>query len=366
MQASPTLDQLRRYAVARSLFTPTTLPKAIARLGFVQADPIRAPARAQDLTLRHRVKDYRAGDLERRYPRLSIEEDFFVNYGFLRAEHHALMHPRTERTRWSKARWARANAVLDFVREHGVVHPREVDAHFAHGKVRNWFGGSTNASTELLDGLHYRGLLRVARREGGTRVYAARETWPPHGDATHSRGRMDSLVDLIVAKYAPLPAATLGDLVGRLRDAAPQWTADRRRALLQAKQRLGHARVDGVDWYWPAMENPASRRFTPDERVRLLAPFDPVVWDRRRFEIFWGWAYRFEAYTPVARRKMGHYALPLLWRDAVVGWGNLRLDAGTLRADLGYVAGHAPRDAAFDRGLEDELERMRVFLGATG
>ena len=43
-----------------------TLPKAIERLGFVQADPIRAPARAQDLTLRHRVRGYRAGDLERR------------------------------------------------------------------------------------------------------------------------------------------------------------------------------------------------------------------------------------------------------------------------------------------------------------
>ena len=66
MPATPTLDDLRRYAVARTLFKPTTLLTAIRRLGFVQADPIRAPARAQDLTLRHRVKDYRAGDLERR------------------------------------------------------------------------------------------------------------------------------------------------------------------------------------------------------------------------------------------------------------------------------------------------------------
>ena len=56
-------------------------------LGFVQADPIRAPARAQDLTLRHRVAGYRAGDLERRYPTLAIEEDRFVNYGFLPRAH---------------------------------------------------------------------------------------------------------------------------------------------------------------------------------------------------------------------------------------------------------------------------------------
>ena len=60
-----TLDHLRRYAVARSLFKPTTLKSAFDRMGFVQADPIRSPARAQDLIMRHRAKDYHAGDLER-------------------------------------------------------------------------------------------------------------------------------------------------------------------------------------------------------------------------------------------------------------------------------------------------------------
>ena len=74
------LDDLRRFAVARSLFSPTTLERALDTFGFVQADPIRAPARAQDLTLRHRVTDYRAGDLERRYETLSVEEDVFINY----------------------------------------------------------------------------------------------------------------------------------------------------------------------------------------------------------------------------------------------------------------------------------------------
>ncbi len=90
-----TLNHLRRYAIARSLFKPTTLRRAIDKLGFVQADPIRSPARAQDLTLRHRVAGYRAGDLDRRYPKLPLEEDFFVNYGYLPRANHQLMHPRT-------------------------------------------------------------------------------------------------------------------------------------------------------------------------------------------------------------------------------------------------------------------------------
>src|ERR1700731_2052087 len=209
------LNHLRRYAIARSLFKPTTLKRAIQKLGFVQADPIRAPARAQDLTLRHRVTGYRAGDLERRYPQLGLEEDFFTNYGYLPRAHHQLMHPRTPRTVWTAARAAQAAAVLEFVRGRGAVHPREVDAHFAHGKVTNWFGGSSNASTELLDVMHYRGLLRVARREGGTRIYEARAgaPGPPDSaalDAGTAKSRMDALVDVVVQKYAPLPASSLG------------------------------------------------------------------------------------------------------------------------------------------------------------
>jgi len=368
-----TLDHLRRYAIARSLFKPTTLKRAIEKLGFVQADPIRAPARAQDLTLRHRVAGYRAGDLERRYPKLPLEEDFFVNYGYLPRAHHQLMHPRTARTVWTPARAAQAAAVLAFIHERGAVHPREVDAHFAHGKVTNWFGGSSNASTQLLDVMHYRGLLRVARRDGGTRVYAVREAAaaavgmaaPLQAPAAAS-SRMDALVDLAVRKYAPLPASTLGQLVRHLRGGAPQWTAQRAETLMRAKQRLAHARIDGIDWDRPDTERPASIRWRPDESVRLLTPFDPIVWDRRRFEIFWGWTYRFEAYTPAPKRKLGYYALPLLWRERVIGWGNVAATGGRLSCSFGYSSGRAPRERAFRAGLEAELDRMRTFLGMTG
>ena len=354
-----TLDDLRRHAVARSLFKPTTLPKAIARLGFVQADPIRAPARAQDLTLRHRVLGYCAGDLERRYAQLPIEEDFFVNYGFLPRATQALMHPREPRTAWPKARWAQAYAVLDWVRTQGVVHPRAVDLQFAHGKAKNWFGGSSNASTQLLDGMHYRGLLRIARREGGVRLYAAREQ-PEH--APDAAAALDALVDVVVQKYAPLPERSLSELVGRIRYGAPQWTPQVRAAFARAKLRLPMAPIGGVNWYWPEGETPASKRHAFDEQVRLLAPFDPLVWDRRRFELFWGWAYRFEAYTPAPKRLRGYYALPLLWRGQVIGWGNVGLKAGALQADLGYVSGQAPQGAAYPAALDDELGRLQAFL----
>jgi uncharacterized protein YcaQ len=125
-------DDLRRFAVRQTLFPLTTVRKAVAELGYVQADPIRAPARAQDLILRQRVKGYRAGDLERRYRGLGIEEDFFLNYGFVTRELHQQMHPRPAGG-LARGDRARAPRLLELVRERGTVHPREVDEHFAHG-----------------------------------------------------------------------------------------------------------------------------------------------------------------------------------------------------------------------------------------
>jgi uncharacterized protein YcaQ len=361
------LNDLRRFAVRRSLFAPTTLKRAIERLGFVQADPIRAPARAQDLILFQRVKGYRAGDLELRYAALGIEEDLFVNYGFLTRELHGLMHPRTGFEQLPPARAQRAEEILAFVRELGEVHPREVEARFSAGTERNYWGGSSNATTRLLDQLHYRGLLRVARRESGVRVYApARDAVSP---VLPGPG-VDALVDLAVRKYAPLPASSLWDLIRRLRHAAPQWSGELKAAFGRAGNRLARAHVGGVDWYWPSAErigaaSKAGRRLEDDGdagRVRLLSPFDPVVWDRRRFELFWGWAYRFEAYTPLSKRKLGYYALPVLWRERAIGWANLTFADGQLAAALGYVSGKAPRDAAYRRALEAELARFEALL----
>ena len=119
-------------------------------------------------------------------------------------------------------------------------------------------------------------------------------------------------------------------------------------------------RVGGVDWYWPGEEDPA--RFESRDTVRFLTPFDPVVWDRDRFELLWGWQYRFEAYTPAPKRKLGYYAMPLLWRDRVIGWANLSLEKGRLKSEFGYVESRAPSDPSFKRELEAELDRMRFFL----
>lgn len=336
-------------------------------MGFVQADPIRAPARAQDLILRHRVKDYRAGDLERRYTSLDIEEDFFVNYGYVTRSLQSLMHPRSNSRApadnitlpWLRGQKRKPKLLLEFVRERGAVHPREVEEHFAHGAVTNYWGGSSNATTQLLDAMHYAGLLRIVRREKGIRIYAEHKHEPVPRTAVERRARMDALADVVVRIYAPLPGPSLSYYLRRLRYAAPHWQKEIPAVLQRAKKRLSYARVGKVDWYWPADENVDDTSIP--EVVRLLAPFDPVVHDRGRFELLWGWTYRFEAYTPAVKRKLGYYAMPVLWRDRVIGWANLSVKNSDLSFELGYVD-TPPTDRVFTRELDAEIARVRVFL----
>jgi uncharacterized protein YcaQ len=356
---APSLGQLRRYAIARSLFKPTSLARAVARLGFVQADPMRAPARAQDLILAHRVKDYRAGELERRYPRLAIEEAFFVNYGFMPREILALLHPRGAHG-WDARMEALAQDVLDFVRQHGRTYAKDVQGHFDHGRIRRW-GADLNVSNHLLEGLHHRGLLRVARREGGTRVYEMVEH-PPQSDSSEIRSaRAGQLLDMVVQLYAPLPAASLGYLCTLLRNGVPHLAIEVRQAQENARSRYAHAQVDGLLWFWPRDENPVSARHQVDDKLRFLSPFDPVVWDRRRFQLFWDWEYKLEAYVPAHKRRMGHYAMPMLWGEQMLGWANLKVADGRLQHELGF-AGPRPRGSSFQRALDEALQQMRKFL----
>ena len=350
-----TAARVRAHVVAHAFGAGRgELADTVARLGFVQADPIRAPARAQDLILRHRVRGYRAEDLERRYPALGLDEDFVYAYGFVPAATRALLHPRG-----GEAPDGLARDVLAYVRTSGPTHPSALVAEFGDRGETNTWGGQSRATTRALEQLHYRGWLRVARRERGVRVYEATEP-PPSGLASADE-RWRALALGVARLLGPLPETSLR---GALRLA--RWAiadVEQRGAVVARLVRegaLARGAVDGVPWVWPA-ELALDARGEAGRAVRFLAPFDPVVWDRARVEQLWGWAYRFEAYTPARKRQFGYYALPLLWGDRLIGWANLATRSGTLDVALGFVE-RRPRDRAFDRALAAEVARVERFL----
>ena len=344
----PTIQQLRSFAISHSLFRPTTLRAAFDRLGFVQADPIRAPARAHDLILRQRVKGYLAGDLERRYASLELEEDCLYAYGFLTRELWQLVHRRStaDLPDFEKK-------VLKEVRRHGAMHPKQLAQLFGSERRTNNWGGYSRVTKLALEDLHERGLLRIAAREKGVRIYAAASL---PGKQISERDRLRKLLLAIVNILAPVSERTLRDAVRSMRELIANFSEVL--AGLVGSGELQKQVIDGVNYILPAKK---MTQYKGDPRVSFLAPFDPLVWDRRRFEHFWGWPYRFEAYTPKAKRLRGYYAMPLLWGEAVVGWANVGIVKGDLNVELGFVE-KRPQEKLFDLELDDEISRLEDFL----
>ncbi len=337
------------------------LNEAVERLGFVQADPILSPARAQDLILRQRVAGYRVDDLEARYPELDVEEDFLYCYGFSARSTWLLLHPK-------KAPRLRAieRRVYEIVGRSGQVHPKDLEAHLGAKRCVNAWGGYSKETTRALEQLHWYGLLRVARREKGIRVYELAR--PAKCDTRYfdEPERFRRLLMRAVTLFAPAPVRPFGQVLRLMQYAGGAELTRMRtawRELLKSGE-LIEEDVEGVRYVLPAaMAGPPPE--SGPKRVRALAPFDPLVWDRARFEHLWGWTYRFEAYTPPAKRKMGYYAMPLLWGDDMVGWVNARVDSerGRMESQLGFVPDRSDRGRLFGKAWEEEEAALAQALG---
>ena len=345
----PSRSQFRSQLVSHSLFPKTTLKRAIDRLGFVQADPIRCPARCQDLILRHRVKNYRAGDLERQYPSLDLEEDYTFAYGFLPTKNRNVVHPRDGRNLSEFER-----NVIETVEKLGPSNSADLEEYCGNESVRNAWGGSSKATKQALEAAHHFGYLRVARRENGIRVY---ETAPKVKYELAPAERFEKLLLITASLFGPTNQKVL---LSELRYLNPVREPIVRKKVLHSlidQGKLQTLRVGETDY----LRSTAKSNRHPNDSVKLLSPFDPIVRDRDRFEQLWGWTYRFEAYTPASKRVRGYYAMPILWQDDVVGWANATVSEKLLTVEVGYE--RKPKNVrSFRSALEQEISDLATFL----
>ncbi|MEM6691605.1 MAG: crosslink repair DNA glycosylase YcaQ family protein [Planctomycetota bacterium] len=346
------LNEFRRRVVSGTFTQYRSLADAIRQMKFVQADPIRSPARAQDLILRHRVEDYLAGQLEDEFPNLEAEEGYLFAYGFMTPDIWQRLG-RKKVGRLSKLELA----VLKAVGEVKDLHPRDLEKQFGRKSVTNAWGGTSRQTKRILEKLHALGRLRVSRRENGLRVYQL-----PRDSSTMIGSSSDRYRYLAMETAKVFGPTTKSFLISELRSQNHLLPSrlDRVATLdsLIDSGLLSEVVVDGVNYLW---EGESWSDDTIEDRVRILAPFDPLIRDRERFEKLWGWSYRFEAYVPASKRERGYYAMPVLWRDEVIGWANANVIDRTLEVEVGYAT-RQPRSRAFRQGIEAEAQAMAQFL----
>ena len=317
-------QEARRIAIRAQLLDGSAagVLDTVKRLGFLQIDPISTIAPPQQLVLWSRLGAYDVAELDRL---LWEEKKLFEWNAHIRPIEdlpliRARMRRRTGKYAHERrgAEFLQTNAgykryVLKELERRGPLLSREL----GDDSVRTWkshgWHGSRNTSV-MLDILHGRGVVAVAGRRNGQRLWDLAERWYPETETI------------------PLQEAD-------------RLLAERRLRALGV--RLGR---DGWEAHPDATDGPV-----PDG-VTFLSPFDRLIHDRDRAEALFGFHYRLEMYVPKAKREYGYYVLPILVGDRLVGRIEPRFDGRTRTLEVLGAWGDTSR-------ADEALASLAAFLG---
>jgi uncharacterized protein YcaQ len=350
-----------------------TVGAALTHLGYVQMDPINVCGRMHDLILRNRVAGYREGDLLRhlygepngRPPATNSNSSFrtaFEHYlpgaGVLAALpldawQPLLSHLRHRRTtpgghggRLSLAEERLARRILGEIAGRGPLSSDDIDH---DSRATTAWGTHGRMTKTVLEKLFFHGRVLISRRDGFRRVYDLPERVLPAG--------------VMHARESTLEETARWFLLLRLRQR--RLVTLKRHELPLVESHLQPVTINGCPVLYclrediPLLASCAEDRVDQPESssIRLLAPLDPLIYDRRITRQLWGFDYTWEVYTPPARRKRGHYSLPVLAGIELVGHVDPKTDRKAARL---RVLSRSVRRGHKAAGAVKELAR---FLG---
>ncbi|MDA0218810.1 MAG: winged helix DNA-binding domain-containing protein [Proteobacteria bacterium] len=352
----------------------------IWRLGYVQLDSIATVERAHHLILFSRYRTYRPRDLERLLSRDRLVFEHWTHDAcVIPSCWYRYWLPRFARRRttlmannWFRERIGEdAEGVIARVRDHvaenGLTRSRELSAAEEDTRSGPWWGWGPAKSA--LEYLWHTGEIAVARRDNFQKIYDIAERVIP---AEHQGPAADEHEEREWACSAALDRlgfATQGELARYFDafspDVARLWIAENRHRLMAVEIEGAPGRKPRMAWAWADVEERLADAPTPLPGLRLLAPFDPIVRDRKRAEHLFGFDYRFEAFVPAPKRQYGYYVLPILEGDRLTGRADLKTDrqASTLALQgLWWEAG-VKSGAGRRAALAAELARLARFVG---
>lgn len=377
MKEKISLAMARRIALAAQAFadprpngTPDRrhLARVLARTGLLQIDSVSAVVRAHYMPLYSRLGPYPLALLDNAAVtrKRKVFEYWAHEASFLPVETYPLMRWRMERAgrgeemynglaKWGRERTAYIEDIFREVVERGPIAASALEGQKGSG---GWWGWSD--AKHAFEWLFWAGRITTASRRGFERLYDLPErVLPPAVLALPVPSPEDAHRELLRISARAHGVATAGDLRDYFR-LSPADIKGRIEELVDAGDLLP-VTVEG--WSKPAYLHRNARFPRKIEARALLAPFDPVVFERARTERLFEFRYRIEIYTPAEKRQYGYYVLPFLLGERIVARIDLKADrpAGVLRVHAAYAEPGAPPQTAAE--LFEELKLMQGWLG---
>jgi uncharacterized protein YcaQ len=348
---------------------PAHLLRNLGRLHLHQIDSVNVLARAHYLPAFSRLGNYDSADLDtlawgpKRKRRLF--EYWAHEASLLPFELQPLLRWRMAQADRGETGWtgmrvfaterrAEAMALLARIRSDGPQATSDFEAHKGQSGWWEW-----SDTKRALEWLFWAGHITTAtRRANFERVYDLPErVLPAEVMALPTPTDADAHKALIERAATAHGIATSGEL----RDYFRQPPKAARQAIRALAEEGVLVPVDVPGWRHAWLHRDA-RRPRRIEAQALLAPFDPLIWERGRTERLFGFHYRIEIYVPAEKRRHGYYVLPFLLGDRLVARVDLKADRRNSRLLVQSVHLELGAPACTREALRSELATMGQWL----
>jgi uncharacterized protein YcaQ len=305
--------------------------KAVDHLGYVQIDTINVIERCHHHILWTRIPQYRRNDLQRA---LTVDKTVFEYWthalSYIPAKDIRFFLPAMKRHRQSPHGWFRSvrqqdlRRVLDLIRNDGALSIRDIDDDVLVEKDHAW--ASRKPSKRALQLAFYSGALTVSARFGMVKTYELMDRhfgWDKRPAAATEQQVLVYLLDRALRSQGVVSLDSICHL-----DAGRKAHI---RRLIQARvgrKELLPVAITGAGKleHWVRSEALDFPSPSEPQMIHMLSPFDPLIIQRKRLQLFFDYGHRFEAYVPKEKRLFGYFALPVLVGDEIVAAIDLKAD----------------------------------------
>jgi uncharacterized protein YcaQ len=342
-------------------------PAAVEHLGYVQIDTINVIERCHHHILHTRIPDYRREHLQAAQ---SVDKAVFEYWT------HALSYVPTRNMKFfvrdMKQYWQRravwftsatdsdVRRMLARIRKNGALTIRDIDDDVLVEKEHAW--ASRKPSKRALQLAFYKGLVTVSRRTGMLKTYELMTRhfgWARLPPAASERDTLNYLLDRTLRAQGLVSLESVCYLDVRRKAGIRRLIEGRVR-----RKELVPVELEGAgNWaHWAAPETLEGAVAPAEEQVHILSPFDPLVNQRKRLQLFFGYEHRFEAYVPKDKRVFGYFACPVLVGERIVAAIDLKTDRARrklLVRQWTWVGKGSAR--AHKKTIEGALDRFERF-----